>query len=209
MATSDEWGKTRPGQDLPRDLPQSAFALSWVHPLLLSPEFPGWLRGLALLWSGNYHSLGKRRVNTQFTWCSDFLWYNLAIKFTNIHSTSAISKTLSWTVWVRYTEELITAHALKDSFHSRKDRHISHTTEYNYNKKQIVLSAIIEVVQIKCRGTMGKTKINLFQLEACGKTSERKWRLYRTLKDGRTLTDGEISACPELRKYMDYLGNHN
>lgn len=62
--------------------------------------------------------------------------------------------------------------ALKDSFYSGRDRHISHTIEYNYNKKQIVINAIIEVVQVKCSETMEKQKINLFQLEACGKTSE-------------------------------------
>lgn len=44
------------------------------------------------------------------------------------------------------------APALKDSFYSRKDRHISHTIDYNYNKKQIVLSVVVEVVQIKCSG---------------------------------------------------------
>lgn len=110
---------------------------------------------------------------------------------------------------MRYTEESIMAPALEDSFYSRRDTHISHTIEYNYNKKQIVLRAVIEIVQTKCRETMGQEKINVFQLEACGKTSERKWCLYRTLKDGRTLTDGEISVCPELKKCVDCLGNHN
>lgn len=62
--------------------------------------------------------------------------------------------------------------ALKDLFYSGRDRHISHTIEYNCNIKQIVITAKIEVVQVKCSGTIGKQEINLFQLKACRMTSK-------------------------------------
>ena len=100
--------------------------------------------------------LGKRRVNTPFTPSSDFHHYHLAIKFITIDSTPAISKTLFWILWERYTEEWTLPR--KDSFRSRGDRHISHTIEYNCNKNQIIVSAIIEVVQVKCSGTTGSRK---------------------------------------------------
>lgn len=50
------------------------------------------------------------------------------------------------------------APAHKDSFCGRGDRRISHTMEYNSNKNQIVLSAIMEVGQVKCSGTTGSRK---------------------------------------------------
>ena len=169
IAIPDRWRRTGPGPGTGTGPPQVSCcsptsALLWPWYKVLCCCFPGWLRGLTFLSSGDDlewtvpHELGKRRVNTQFTPSSDFCCSHLTIKITDIHSAPAINKTLSWVLWERYKEEWIMAPAHKDSFYGQGDRHISHTMEYDYNKKQIVISAITEVVQVKCSGTTRNRK---------------------------------------------------
>lgn len=140
-----EWRRTGPREDWYRTSPVhsllSQYCISCGYktrcPVAPLVDWAGWHscpQGMTRKW--------KKESNIQFTPRSDFHWYNLAIKFTFIQLL-LFSKTLSWILWVRHKEEWIMAPAFKDSFNNRRDRHIFYTTEYNYNKKQIVVSAIM------------------------------------------------------------------